>query len=204
MPSTPKHGRTLSRTLKRLLRGGSSDRLKLGDVIDEIEDEEGPGPVLFVLTLPVLLPTPPGVSMVLALPLLIVAPQIIVGRRKLWMPHALAERTIERKALDKLVPRVLPPLRRLERLVRPRLQVLTGRIGASLVGVAATVIAIVLVLPIPAANLVPSLALVLFALGLSRRDGLFVLAGYGLLALAAVVIWLAVAGFRFGLGHLKL
>jgi hypothetical protein len=50
---------------------------------------------------------------------------------------------------------------------------------------------------------VPSLALTLFALGLSRRDGLFVLAGYGLMALAAAVIWLAVAGFRFGFSPLK-
>jgi hypothetical protein len=77
-------------------------------------------------------------------------------------------------------------------------------LAASLVGVAATAIAIVLVLPIPAANLVPALALVLFALGLSRRDGLLVIAGYCVLALAAFVIWLAVAGFRFGAGHIKL
>jgi hypothetical protein len=102
------------------------------------------------------------------------------------------------------VPRISPWLQRLERLVRPRLPALTGRVGASLVGVAATLIAVVLVLPIPAANLVPSLALVLFALGLSRRDGLLVLAGYGVLALAAAVIWLAVAGVRLGLGHLGL
>ncbi len=204
MPSTPKRGRTLAATLRRLLRGRKNDHLKLGDLMDEIEEDEGPGPVLLVLTLPVLLPTPPGVSMVLALPLLVVAPQIIVGRRELWIPAALAKRTIERRALAKLVRRVAPQLTRLESVVRPRFQVLTGRVGASLVGVAASAIAVVLVLPIPAANLVPCLALVLFALGLSRRDGLMVLAGYGVLALAAVVIWLAVAGFRLGLGHLKL
>jgi hypothetical protein len=126
--------------------------------------------VLFVLTLPILLPMPPGVSMLLALPLLIVGPQIIVGRRELWIPQSLANRTMEREKLAKLVRRILPPLTRAERLVRPRLQLLTGRIGASLVGVAATVIAVVLVLPLPAANLAPSLALSLFALGLSRRE----------------------------------
>lgn len=194
----------MASTLEQLLRGRGREEIKLGDLMDEVEAEQGPGPVLFLLTLPVLLPTPPGVSMLLALPLLMAAPQIIVGRRELWIPRALAERTIKREALAKLVRRVLPPLTRLERLVRPRLQILTGRVGASLVGVAATVIAIVLVLPLPAANLVPSLALVLFALGLSRRDGLFVLAGYGLMALAVAVIWLAVAGFRFGLGRINL
>ncbi len=204
MPSTPKRGRSMAATLKKLLRGQRKDRLKLGDLMDEIEADDGPGPVLFVLTLPILLPMPPGVSMLLALPLLIVAPQIIVGRRELWIPQTLAKRTMEREKLAKLVRRILPPLTRVERLVRPRLQLLTGRVGASLVGVAATVIAVVLVLPLPAANLVPSLALTLFALGLSRRDGLFVLAGYGLMALAAAVIWLAIAGFRFGFSQLKL
>lgn len=202
MPSTPKRGRTLSAALKEVLRHCKGKRIGLGDLMGEIEEDEGPGPVLLLLTLPVLLPTPPGVSMVLALPLLLVAPQLIVGRRKLWIPRALASHTIERDAFAKLVRRIQPQLTRLERLVRPRLQVLTGRVGASIVGVAATVIAIVLVLPIPAANLVPSLAMILLAVGLSRRDGLFVVAGYGLMALAVIVIWLAVAGVRFGLGHL--
>jgi hypothetical protein len=204
MPIELERGRSLAATLRRLSRGRQGERLRLGDLMDEISAEEGPGPVLFALTLPVLLPTPPGVSMVLALPLLLIAPQLIVGRRQLWMPHPLAERTIERDDLAKLVRRLLPHLRRLERLVRPRLRFLTGRVGASLVGVAATLIAVVLVLPLPAANLVPSLALALMALGLSRRDGVFVVAGYGMLALAVLVIWLAVAGIRLGLGQFRL
>lgn len=204
MPSTPKQGRTLSGTLEGLLRGGGRDQLKVGDLMGEIEKDEGAGPVLFLLTLPILLPTPPGVSMLLALPLLFVAPQIVVGRRALWIPAALARRKIRREDVAKVVQRVAPRLKQLERLVRPRLQVLTGRIGASLVGVAATALAVVLVLPVPAANLAPAVALTLFSLGLSRRDGLFVLAGYGVMALAALVIWLAVTGFRFGFGHLEL
>lgn len=204
MPTTPKEGRTLSGTLEGLQRGDQKDQLQVGDLMEEIEADDGPGPVLFILTLPILLPTPPGVSMVLALPLLMVAPQIMAGRRKLWMPGALARRTIERDDLGKLLGRIVPRLQWLERLVHPRLQLLTGRVGASLVGLAATALAIVLVLPVPAANFAPAVALTFFALGLSRRDGLFVLAGYGVMALAAVVIWLAVAGFRLGFGHLKL
>ncbi|WP_158915839.1 exopolysaccharide biosynthesis protein [Caulobacter sp. S45] len=49
--------------------------LTLGDMLGRIESGDGPGPVLFMLTLPVLLPLPPGVSMVLALPLLLVTPR---------------------------------------------------------------------------------------------------------------------------------
>jgi len=192
----------MTATLKKLVRGNDGNRLRLGDLVDEVEEDDGPGPVLFVLTLPVLAPTPPGVSMLLALPLLLVTPQIVVGRQRLWIPNGVANRTIDRKGVAKVVRRVTPPLTRLERLLKPRLKFLTGRIGARFVGVAATAIAVVLVLPIPAANLVPSLALVLFALGLSRRDGLFVLAGYALMLIAALVVWLAVVGIRLGVGGL--
>jgi hypothetical protein len=141
--------------------------------------------------------------MVLALPLLLVAPQIVIGRREIWLPKWLSRRTIKRLPLIKLIKRVLPPLERVEKIVRPRLRFLTGRIGASIVGVACTIIALVLVLPIPFANLVPALALGAFSIGLARKDGLFVLAGYGLIAVAAGVIVLGAHGLALGLSHLQ-
>jgi hypothetical protein len=155
-----------------------------------------------VLTLPLLLPLPPGFSMVLALPLLLVTPQIILGRRELWLPQVLGRQTIKRPALAKLICRVLPWLVRAETLVRPRLGFLTKGAGASMAGLACTLIALVLVLPIPFANLVPSLAMVAFAIGLARNDGLFVLAGYALVALAALVVGLGVDGVSLSLHRL--
>ena len=103
-----------------------------------------------------------------------------------------------------MLHRVLPILDRVEKVVHPRLGFLTGRIGAALAGVACSPIALVLVLPIPFANLVPAIALGAFAVGLMRKDGVFVLAGYGLIAVAAIVVYLGVHGFqRLGLAHLK-
>lgn len=172
-------------------------------MLDRIEGDGGPGPVLFVLTLPVLLPLPPGVSMVLALPLLAVAPQIVIGRRCVWLPKILMRQSVKRQELVSLLRRVLPQLKRVETFVRPRLGFLTGRIGACVVGVACTLIALVLVLPIPFANLAPALALAAFSLGLTRKDGLFVLAGYGLFALAAGVIALGFHGIASGFAYLR-
>jgi hypothetical protein len=194
-------GGSLVASLKPLLRMRKAE-ISVGELVERLEDADGPGPVLFALTLPVMLPMPPGVSMVLALPLLMVAPQIVLGRRELWMPRFLSRRTIKRKELVKLLHRVLPTLEKFEKLVKPRLTFLTGRTGARMVGAACSLIALVLVLPIPFANLVPSIAMGMFALGLTRRDGLLVLAGYGLIVIAAMVIALGVHGFRIGIGHL--
>jgi hypothetical protein len=192
---------SLADSLKPFLHLRRSE-LSLGDMLNQVEDEDGPGPVLLVLTLPVLLPLPPGFSMVLALPLLLVAPQIIVRRREIWLPQFLARRTIKRPALTKLIRRVLPTLERVEKVVRPRLGFLAKGVGASMAGVACTLIAVVLVLPIPFANLVPSVAMGAFAIGLSRKDGLFILGGYALIALAALVVALGVHGFTLGFHRL--
>jgi len=197
---TPSH--SLAASLEPFLRLRKDD-LTVGEMLGHIEGDDGPGPVLLVLTLPVLLPLPPGFSMVLALPLLLVAPQIVIGRRTVWLPGILSRRRVKREPLIKLVERVLPPLERVETFVRPRLRFLTGRIGAAVVGIACTLIALVLVLPIPFANLVPALALGAFAIGLARRDGLFILAGYALIAAAIGVVILGVDGFTLGLGEVR-
>ncbi len=202
MPRSNSSSTSLADSLKPLLRLRKAE-LSVGEMLDEVERKDGLGPVLFALTLPVLAPLPPGVSMIFALPLLIVAPQLAMGRRQVWLPKWLADRPIKRPALVKVIQRVLPPLERVEKVVRPRLTLLTDSLGARLIGVACTLIALVLVLPIPFANLVPSLAMCLFALGLTRRDGVLVLGGYGLMALAVAVVWLGVHGLGIGLSHLK-
>jgi len=193
---------SLTTRLKPFLRMRKAE-LTLGEVVARMDGDDGLGPSLFVLTLPVLLPLPPGVSMVLALPLLFVALQIVVGRRRLWLPKGLRRHAVKRDALVKLLKRILPILERAEQIVHPRLFALTGGVGARMIGIACTLIAIVLILPIPFANLVPAIAMGVFAVGLTRRDGVVVLAGYGLVALAVVVVILGIHGIGFGIGELR-
>jgi hypothetical protein len=200
-PSKPASPKSLVASLKPLLRTRKAT-LSIGEMLDRVETQDGPGPVLLVLTLPVLLPLPPGFSMILALPLLWVAPQIAIGRREIWLPRFLSSRTVKRQELVKVVRRVLPALAWVEGLVHPRLRFLAAGAGAAMVGVACTLLAIVLVLPIPFANLAPALALGAFSIGLARQDGLFVLAGYGLIATAVGIVDLGAQGFAFGLHHL--
>jgi hypothetical protein len=73
---------SLAANLRPFLDLGKAE-LSLGEMLDRIETGDGPGPVLLIMTLPILPPLPPGVSMVLALPLMLLAPQIVVGRREL-------------------------------------------------------------------------------------------------------------------------
>ncbi len=139
----------------------------------------------------------------MALPILLVAPQVLIGRKTLWLPGWLGRRSIKHAQLVKLLRRVMPMLQRVERVVHPRLGALTGRAGEMLAGFACTLIGVILVLPIPFANLLPSWSLGAFSLGLTRRDGACILAGYGLLALALGVIALAAFGVDLGVGKIR-
>ncbi len=126
---------SLVRNLEPLMQAGG-DRVTLQDVIDRAEGAQGLAPIVFVLTLPVLLPLPPGVSMIIAVPLLLTAPQMLIGRTDLWMPQKLAGQSVARDKLQKTFCRILPWIGRIEGVAHPRLTFLTGRTGAAVAGLA--------------------------------------------------------------------
>lgn len=76
----------------RPLLSSSKRRVSLSEILTDVEGHDGWGPVLFVLALPVLLPLPPGVSRVMALPLLVVSAEIAIGRQSLCSLRRSPER----------------------------------------------------------------------------------------------------------------
>lgn len=184
-PASP----SVAENLKALLRK-RKDEVPIREAIEDIETHEGLAPVVFVLTVPVLAPLPPGVSMVLALPLLFAAPQMMIGRKDLWLPDWLGCKGIERDKLHAAIKRLLPWVERVEKAVHPRLTFMTSQAGATVAGAICTLMAVVLVLPIPFANLLPALTVLMLSLALTRRDGLVMLIGLLLLAAAvAAIAW---------------
>jgi hypothetical protein len=174
------------------------ERVTVADLVAGMTGAGGLAPIAFVLTLPALLPLPPVVSAVTALPLLFVAPQMVFGRKTLWLPRALANMTMNRRRLQAVLRRTLPWLERMERVVRPRLTGLTGPVGRVMTGLACTLLALVLVLPVPFGNVLPALTACFLTLGLARRDGLVVLLGIVLLAASGLVIGLGLHAVRLG------
>ena len=163
------------------------------------------GALLLVFGLICALPLPPGGSTVFGLPLVLLAPQLMLGLRSPWLPRRLRRRSMARKHLAKGLGPVLPWLERVEAVSRPRIGLLFSGPGQRLIGLVCTVFAIVLILPIPLGNMLPAAAVSVLSLSLVQRDGLLALAGYalsaasvGVLMLAAGVIWRTIehlAGF---------
>ncbi len=149
------------------------------------------GALLFVFGLICTLPLPPGATTIFGFPLLLLAPQLVIGASAPWLPIGVKNRTIAVAGLRSGLPRVIPWLQKIEAISQPRLVFLFNPIGERLIGVLCTLLAIVLILPIPLGNILPALAVTVLAFSLIQRDGLIALAGYGIAITSASVLALA-------------
>ncbi|ATQ43632.1 exopolysaccharide biosynthesis protein [Caulobacter mirabilis] len=160
--------------ISEILAGIASAKRKTVSVRDVLEafGDRAFGALMFVFAAPVALPMPPGVSAILGAPLLFIAAQLMVGRRTLWLPSFLADRTMSRADFAGLMEKLSPYLSWIERRLRPRLTFLYNRWLDGLTGFICLVLAIIVFLPIPFGNMLPALAIAAFGLGIAERDGL--------------------------------
>ncbi len=136
------------------------------------------GMLLFIATLPAFIPIPVGGAISGPLVMLI-GVQLLWGRRRPWLPKAIAARGPHRSALLRFYRLILPVLTRLERVVRPRLATLLHQRAAMLLtGLLLVLLGFLLSLPIPLTNYLFGGLLLLFALALLERDGALLLVAW--------------------------
>lgn len=171
-------GRGLRALLDAWTVGEPDEALRLQDLLAGL-GRRAFGMLLFVATLPAFIPIPIGGAISGPLVVLI-GLQLLAGRREPWLPRAIAVRGPHRHSLARFDRLVSPWLRRLERLVRPRLpQVLLHPAAAALTGLLLVLLGLLLSLPIPFTNYLFGALLLAFALALLERDGALMLVAWG-------------------------
>jgi hypothetical protein len=168
------------------LAGAKRKTVSVQDVLEAFGDRAF-GALLFVFAAPVALPMPPGVSAILGAPLLFITAQLMVGRRTLWLPKALADRTMTRTDFVALMGKLSPYLTWLERRLKPRFTYLYNPWLDRVTGLICLVLAIIVFLPIPFGNMLPALAISAFGLGVAERDGVVGLFG-GVMAVVSILV----------------
>lgn len=158
------------------LEGWLRDReLTLGG-LNDVLDQRGFALVLMVLMLPAALPLPTGgVTHVLELFGALVALQMIVGRRELWLPRRLARHRLGDTFTGKAAPRLLRFIRWFERHSRPRAaRLLTARPVLAIVGVVLLVFVVAAFVAPPFSGLdtLPAMGVVIVSLGVILGDAL--------------------------------
>jgi hypothetical protein len=191
----------LSNFLSRRASGLANERITLGEIA-EMLGERSIGALLLLLALPMTLPVPtPGLSIIFGLPMIVVAAQLALRRRHVWLPGTLARRALGRADFLRLIEHLRPALRRLERVVRPRAAWFAGDWAKIPVGLTCLALAIIITLPIPMGHVVPGTAISVLALGLVEQDGVAVALRLLVAILGLVLVTIASAGLTDGLYH---
>jgi hypothetical protein len=177
-----------SAVLEGLLGEAPAEHVTLDWLMGRLGDRSF-GVVLLLLALLGLLP---GVSAVAGVLLTVPAFQMILARRGPVFPRRVAARRIAARRLARVVGRVVPVLRWLERFIRPRWPTPFGA-TKRVVGAVVLLLAVALLAPVPLSNVAPALAITLIAFAYLEEDGVLLCAGLAagvaMLAVAAAVAW---------------
>ncbi len=137
------------------------------------------GLAILVFSLPnsLPIPSPPGFSAITGIPILLIAVQIIMGRSVPWLPKKVRKYKFSRVKFAAFMRKACVPVRKIERVLHPRLPFMHSWVAERIVGVIFLLLAILLSMPIPFGNFLPGVAMSLIALGMLERDGVLMLVG---------------------------
>lgn len=172
--SGPVEGRSASELLDDLVDAFPGEKTSVGALIDQL-DSRAHGMLLLVLALPMCIPNVPGISTIFGVLMLLPAFQLVLGSRRLWAPQRVRRWEIESAPLRKTLRAAIPPLKRVEFLIKPRWSRLTRFPLTIGVGLQTLLMALILILPIPFANWPPGMTVAITSLALLQRDGVLML-----------------------------
>ena len=145
----------------------------VGDLGEVFAEKSFAVTVLFLMFLPALpLPTG-GITHVFEAITVVVAGQMVIGRRTLWLPERARRRELGSAMVEKAVPFISRRIRWFERFSRPRgVRIFRNRLSLSFVGLVIVAFAVAAALSPPFSGLdtLPSLGAVVVALAIILED----------------------------------
>lgn len=158
------------------------DTVTLGELLNSI-GRRSFGPMILSIGAFLMIPGPsdiPTVPSILGSLIILIGIQIVFGREHIWLPGWLLKKSLQAKQLDQTVQRLKKPAQYMDKIVTPRLTILTTTVGSKLAATACILLALLTPFMelIPFSANVAGVALVFFGLGFVGRDGLMHLMGY--------------------------
>jgi hypothetical protein len=177
-----------------ILAGLSALSLQDNVTVRDVIAHFGPASFVPALLVPALIVVSPlsGIFFlptVMGLTMALIAAQMLVGRRTLWLPGIILARQITGARLAATVRRLGRLSARIDRMTRPRLTILTrwpgtivAQLGTFFCGLMMPFLELV-----PLSSSILGLAITFFAVSFLSRDGLFVAIGLALMGIAALI-----------------
>ncbi|MEX0791602.1 MAG: exopolysaccharide biosynthesis protein [Pirellulaceae bacterium] len=185
---------SLSEVLDALVENTDGRRVSVGDLLNTFESRSY-GPLLLVPAVLAISPAGfiPGMSLVTGPIIFLFSAEMIFSKSGPWLPAKLRSFSLSRKILVRAVEKSKPWAMWIDKGFRHRLTPLTRPPLSYLMAVLCMMLGVTMypLAFVPFGVWAPGLAVVFFALGLTSRDGLLILVGYGLTGLAVgLVIWI--------------
>jgi hypothetical protein len=198
--------RRLSLEFQEILRETAGRAVTLGELEERLK---GRGFALFILILSVPFCIPvslPGLSVAFGFVIVLIGMRIFLGRRP-KLPGFILAREIQHATLERIVRLGVAVCVRIERWARPRMDFLRrSPMAVRFIGLGLVSGGVQLLLPlpplIPLSNTIPAVSIVLLTAGMIERDGVLVLCGYAVNALAWLYFAICFAMAGKGLGYL--
>ena len=198
--------RSLSQNLTDILSRGDGP-VTLGAVFEGV-GEKGFGVLLAILSLPSALPVPaPGYSTPFGMLLAVLSIQMILLKERPILPKFATNMSLKRATAEKILSAANAFLKRIEKLIHPRMRWIGKPAGRSALGWLTLLMSLLMILPIPLTNTAPAMVIFLIGVGLTEDDGIFALLSFGLGLLAtafyAVMVFLIATLGMEGIDQLK-
>ncbi len=165
-----------TQVIEDVVNKSDSDRILVSDLVEAMETI-GFGFVMMIFSLCAIFPLPPPAPSIMSLPLVIFSAQLMLGYQAPKLPKVFSKRSVKRSTVAMLVQRSSPYLRKVERILRPRLSFITSNTSERIIGFFSLVFSLFILLPMPLSNFIPGLGVLVISLGLLGKDGLFVILG---------------------------
>ena len=177
--------------LEKLLDDAAPDRVTLLWLTSGLRKRSF-GLLMLLMALVALIP---GVSILMAILLGFLAVQMILARERPGLPRFIASRNIPIRPLASLIHRIVPLLRRMEKLIHPRwatpFEATKRAVGVVVLLLAATILS-----PFPFSHVIPALVILLLSFAYLEEDGVLLCISLGAafisLTITAATIWGAI------------
>ncbi|ACC81412.1 exopolysaccharide biosynthesis protein [Nostoc punctiforme UO1] len=187
-----------SQDIKSLLQRLAEQPLTLGDVLAETS-ERGFSLVITLLVLPFLFPMPPGLTGPFGGACLLLSAQMVLGRRSPWLPKRIANYKFPRPFAQLLLQNLGRLTKVLQKIARPRLaKIAHNPLIWRINGFCISLLTVLLILPIPFTNPIPTIGILLLTVATIESDGLLICISYGITVLITLLfgflgyaVWLA-------------
>lgn len=174
-------------------KGRANDGISIGD-IRRLTGRRMAGPLLFFPAMVVVSPLSvvPTIPTTIAVIILIVAGQLMVGIKKIWLPRRILKMSLSGDRLDKVMGFLKPAARWIDKVSKPRLTFLAQ--GLPVCFAAGICVIVALTMPplefFPGASTAAGVIIATFGLALTTQDGLLMIGALLLvLGFAIVLNW---------------